>query len=101
VLRQARCRGDTLRWQGRPLTAEILRGDIEAAICRRGGVALQTIVAPGPQGADPHAAGHGPLRPHQPLILDIFPRVSATGYYGDLTRTVVKGRAPMIPTLIG
>jgi len=94
ILRQARIVRDELRWQGRALTSELLRGEIEAVICRRGGVALHTIVAGGPAGADPHEAGPGPLRPHQPIILDIFPQVAATGYYGDLTRTVVKGRAP-------
>ena len=37
--------------------------------------------------------GHGPLRAHEPIILDIFPRSQTSGYYGDLTRTVVRGRA--------
>ena len=27
------------------------------------------------------------------MILDIFPRDAASGYYGDMTRTVVRGRA--------
>jgi Xaa-Pro aminopeptidase len=27
------------------------------------------------------------------IILDIFPRHSATGYFGDMTRTVIRGRA--------
>jgi Xaa-Pro aminopeptidase len=58
-----------------------------------GGLAANTIVAGGLQGCDPHERGHGPLHAHEPIILDIFPRAQATGYFGDITRTVVRGRA--------
>ena len=33
------------------------------------------------------------MRAHQTIILDIFPRDTKTGYWGDITRTVVRGRA--------
>ena len=66
---------------------------INGVIAGRGGVAADTIVAGGNQGCDPHETGHGPLRAHQTIILDIFPRDVRTGYWGDLTRTVVRGRA--------
>jgi Xaa-Pro aminopeptidase len=33
------------------------------------------------------------LRAHEPIIIDIFPRSQKTGYFGDITRTVVRGRA--------
>lgn len=83
-----------LRWNHQPLTSEILRGEIDAAVIRHGAVPSGTIVAGGIQACDPHERGSGPLRARQAIILDIFPRASATGYFGDLTRTVVKGRAP-------
>ena len=85
-----------LYWQDAALTAERLRGEIDAEIARCGGTAAHTIVAPGAQAADPHEAGHGPLRSSEPVVIDIFPRVDATGYHGDLTRTVVKGDPPAI-----
>jgi Xaa-Pro aminopeptidase len=50
-------------------------------------------VACGRQGCDPHEEGHGVLRANEPIILDVFPRSQKTGYFGDITRTVVKGRA--------
>jgi Xaa-Pro aminopeptidase len=50
-------------------------------------------VAGGDQACDPHERGYGPLKANSLIILDIFPRVAATGYFGDLTRTVVRGRA--------
>jgi Xaa-Pro aminopeptidase len=33
------------------------------------------------------------LRANQTIIIDVFPRSRKTGYFGDITRTVVKGRA--------
>ena len=55
-----------------------------------------TIAAPGPQGADPHCQGYGPIHAEEPIVMDVFPRDARTGYFGDLTRTVVKGTAPDI-----
>ena len=80
-------------WNGKKLTSEILRGEIDAAVIRHGGLPANTIVAGGIQGCDPHEKGHGPLMEHQSIILDIFPRDQRSGYFGDLTRSIVKGRA--------
>ncbi len=85
-----------LYYHGEVLTAEILRGAINAEIARLGGNPSGTIAAPGPQGADPHQAGSGAVAANSPIIMDIFPRDEATGYFGDLTRTRVKGKAPAI-----
>jgi len=75
-----------------PLTSEKLRAIIDTAIIQAGGVASHTIAACGRQGCDPHEEGHGVLRANEPIILDVFPRSQKTGYFGDITRTVVKGR---------
>ena len=97
ILRASTVAADgSLHWQGAPLTAERLRGEIDAEIARHGGTASHTITAPGVQGADPHQTGSGPIRAGEPIVLDIFPRVDRTGYFGDLTRTVVKGKAPKV-----
>jgi Xaa-Pro aminopeptidase len=85
--------GHRLMYRGAPLTSERLRAMADAAILQAGGLALHTIVSGGRQGCDPHEAGYGPLRAHEPIILDIFPRSQKTGYFGDITRTVVRGRA--------
>jgi Xaa-Pro aminopeptidase len=82
-----------LHWGGAVLTSERLRAEIDSAVLRAGGLPANTIVAGGEQACDPHERGHGPLRAGELLILDIFPRDAATGYFGDLTRTVVKGPA--------
>ncbi|MDX1951112.1 MAG: Xaa-Pro peptidase family protein [Verrucomicrobiota bacterium] len=75
------------------LTSERLRAVIDTAIIQAGGVANRTIVAGGLQACDPHEVGHGPLKANQLIILDVFPRSQKTGYFGDITRTVVKGKA--------
>jgi len=93
VLRAARIgTRQILRWGGAILTSERLRIEMESACLRAGALAKDTIVAGGVQACDPHERGSGPLRAHQAIILDIFPRDPRTGYFGDITRTVVKGR---------
>lgn len=82
-----------LVYRGMPLTSERLRAIIDTTITQADGLASHTIVAGGIQGCDPHEPGHGPLLAREPIILDIFPRSQATGYFGDITRTVVRGRA--------
>lgn len=85
--------GGKLAYRGASLTSERLRAIAEVAIVQAGGSASHTIVAGGHRACDPHDPGHGPLRANQPIIIDVFPRSQKTGYHGDITRTVVKGRA--------
>jgi Xaa-Pro aminopeptidase len=85
--------GKKLRWSGKTLTSEILRAEIDSTILRAGGVPTGTIVAGGDQACDPHERGFGPLYANSLIILDVFPRDARTGYFGDMTRTVVRGRA--------
>jgi Xaa-Pro aminopeptidase len=82
-----------LRWSGKVLTSEILRAEIDTAILHQGGLPIGTIVAGGDQACDPHERGSGPLFGNSLIILDVFPRDATTGYYGDITRTVLRGRA--------
>lgn len=82
-----------LRWRGKTLTSEMLRAEIDSTILRAGGVPTGTIVAGGDQACDPHERGSGPLYADSLIILDVFPRDAKTGYFGDLTRTVLRGRA--------
>jgi len=82
-----------LKRDGRRFTAEDLRSVINTRVMAEGCVPAHTICAPGDQAVDPHDEGHGPIRAHTPVIMDIFPRSEKTGYFGDLTRTVVRGKA--------
>jgi len=78
---------------GTQLTSEILKSIINTAIMSHGYVPSHTIAASGDQCVDPHNQGSGPIRAHSSIIMDIFPRSQSTGYFGDITRTIVRGRA--------
>jgi Xaa-Pro aminopeptidase len=93
ILEEAEISGDgSLRWREESLTSEILGAEIDVELLRRGCAADQgTITAGGPQAADPHERGSGPLRAGETIILDIFPRNQKSRYYADMTRTFVKG----------
>ncbi|MBC7366316.1 MAG: aminopeptidase P family protein [Undibacterium sp.] len=93
VLRDSAIRGRSLIYRGKPLTSERLKFAIESACLAAGAVSANTIAAGGDQACDPHGRGTGPLRPNQLIIVDVFPRVSATGYHGDMTRTFLRGTA--------
>ena len=94
ILRDASIGNDgKIYFNGKVLRTEDVRNAINAAITSMGYSISHTIVACGKHGCDPHNEGSGPLKAHQPIIVDIFPRSNKTGYFGDFTRTVVKGKA--------
>ncbi len=83
----------TLRDGRGPLTAEAVKAAIHTTLLARGTWCRDVIVAGGAAGADPHARGTGVLRAGEAIVIDIFPQHMEHGYWGDLTRTVVRGRA--------
>jgi len=56
----------------------------------------EIIIACGSRGSDPHYFGdpRDELKANQPIILDIYPRSVRKRYWTDMTRTIVKERAP-------
>jgi Xaa-Pro aminopeptidase len=93
MLRASRIRGGRLFLGGSVLTSERLKVAIETACIERGSFSISTIAAGGDQACDPHCRGSGPLRANETIIVDVFPRVGATGFFGDMTRTFLRGRA--------
>lgn len=82
-----------LKWNGKTLTSEILRQMIDQACLANGSIpVLANIAAPHEQVLNNHFVGTGPIRAHQTLVVDIFPRMARSGYYGDITRTYIKGK---------
>ncbi|MEE9368145.1 MAG: Xaa-Pro peptidase family protein [Pontiella sp.] len=75
------------------LTSEKVRQLIHKTLIDHDCAGVETIVAGGDQGTDPHERGSGQLYARQSIILDIFPRHEKTGYWGDITRTVCRGPA--------
>ena len=86
-------RGGRLFLDGAPLTSERVKSAVSLALLEKGWQAAGLIVSGSrEQTAVPHDTGSGPLRADQPIILDFFPRSLSSGYHGDETRTVVRGR---------
>jgi Xaa-Pro aminopeptidase len=95
AIRRAKVRPDRmLELDGAVFTAERLRGIVETALLERGCASEGAICAPGPQAADPHQIGTGPLHAGEPIVMDIFPQHKMTRYWADMTRTVSKGEPP-------
>lgn len=83
-----------LNYNGKTLTSEMLRDAIGHACLDAGGINVEGLIAAGgDQGVDCHCSGFGPLRANELIVCDIFPRIAATGYFGDMTRTYLKGKA--------
>ncbi len=93
VLKKSKIKNGKIISNGHVLTSEELRKIIEITMMEHGALGQHTIVACGKQAADPHCRGFGPLYAHQSIVLDVFPKHMRSGYYGDVSRTVLKGRA--------
>jgi Xaa-Pro aminopeptidase len=78
---------------GSKLTSETLKTAVNTTIMAQGWLPSHTIISSGNQCVDPHHEGTGPIKANTSIIFDIFPRSQKTGYFGDLSRTVVRGRA--------
>lgn len=90
ILRDSEVKDDVLYYEGEVLTAERLREEAQIFFLQQECQLDEAIVACGPPGADPHYLGTGPLKANQPILLDIYPE-HESGYWGDMTRTFVKG----------
>lgn len=74
------------------LTSEKVRHLIHKTLIDHDCAGVETIVAGGNQATDPHERGHGQLYAGEAIIIDIFPRSEKSGYWGDITRTVCRGK---------
>lgn len=93
VITRASVKGEFLVENGELLTSERIKATIEHALIDSGCTldSGEPIVACGAAAADPHYTGQGPLRAHEPIIIDIFPRLKVARYCADMSRTVSKG----------
>jgi len=78
---------------GTRLTSDKLKTIVNTTIMAQGWVPSHTIISSGNQCCDAHHEGSGPIKADTSIIFDIFPRSQKTGYFGVLSRTVVRGRA--------
>jgi len=94
TLKRAKTKHDGyLYLNGTRLTSEMLKTAVNTTIMAQGWLPSHTIISSGNQCVDPHHEGSGPIKANTSIIFDIFPRSQQSGYFGDLSRTVVRGRA--------
>jgi Xaa-Pro aminopeptidase len=93
LLARATVEDGTLQYEDEPVTSERLKEEIEITLLRNGCSLDQTIVACGADGAEPHNRGSGPITVNDPIVVDIFPKDTATKYHADMTRTFLIGTA--------
>ncbi len=88
---KSRVKNGVLTLDKSPLTSERVKSLIATRLLDWGCLVHDTIVSCGSDTAIPHLTGTGPLRPDEPIIVDLFPHHEESGYFADMTRTVVKG----------
>jgi Xaa-Pro aminopeptidase len=77
---------------GKALTSESLRARVGELFAQTGMLMVEApIIAGGAQGCNPHEIGHGQLKAGELIVCDIFAPRSGSGYWGDMTRTFIKG----------
>ena len=91
VLRESTVEDGTLHYEGEVLTSERVKVELETTLLGERCGLDEAIVACGSDGAEPHNRGSGPIKAGKPIVVDIFPWSKSTRYYGDMTRTFVKG----------
>ena len=93
LIKKASVKKDILYLEKKPLTAEYIKFSMHSLLLQHGCTAVDTIVSCGEETAIPHMTGAGPLKSDEPIVIDLFPVEERSGYYADMTRTVVKGEA--------
>jgi len=91
LIRRSSVKNGILYYEKKPLTSEYIRYAMHVVLLEHGCTAEDTIVSCGEDTAIPHMTGSGPLRADEPIIIDLFPLHEKSGYYADMTRTLVKG----------
>jgi Xaa-Pro aminopeptidase len=91
LIRRSTIKKGILHSDGKPLTSEMIKFSMHSLLLEYGCTAVDSIVSCGEDTAVPHMTGTGPLKADEPIVIDLFPCEEKTGYYADMTRTVVKG----------
>lgn len=78
---------------GKVLTGKAVLSEIARVLMENDCADEETIVSCGPGSADPHGKTYGALYANHPIVIDIFPQHKYNRYFGDMTRTVIRGEA--------
>jgi Xaa-Pro aminopeptidase len=84
----------SLSVDGEPLTSELLKSAIRRVFTEHGVASDDFIVSHGAQTAIGHELGFGAIAPHEPVVIDLWPKDPESACYADMTRTFVVGTPP-------
>ncbi|MBI5456959.1 aminopeptidase P family protein [Candidatus Kaiserbacteria bacterium] len=94
TLRNSEIDGSRIMHRGKELTSEFLKEEVEKVLFDLKLDDVEgMIISSGAQAAMPHHKGKGAILPNTTIICDIFFRNRRNQYFGDMTRTYVKGMA--------
>jgi Xaa-Pro aminopeptidase len=94
LIAAAEIKDGLLYHEGRKLSSTDLIYTVESHLLENGNTTVDSICCGGPESADPHRTSSDVLREGLPIVLDIYPFDKRTRYWGDMTRTVVRGTPP-------
>ena len=91
MLRSASRSNGGLTLDGKPLTCERIKLEVERAFGEHGAAAEEFIVSHGAQTAVGHEGGHGQIASDDVVLFDLFPRDRESACFSDVTRTFSVG----------
>jgi Xaa-Pro aminopeptidase len=92
IIKSSTIKNNYLYHKKKKLTSEIIKQEIQNIFSAHDLESPEgIIISSGLQTALPHHTGSGPIKAHQPIVMDIFPRSSQSRYFCDMTRTICKG----------
>jgi Xaa-Pro aminopeptidase len=94
ILREASVAGKELVQGEEVVTSERIKLAIQLVLQEHDCASDAMIVASGPQGAEGHHFGSGPIAPRAPVVVDVWPQDRGSGCFADMTRTFVPGGPP-------
>jgi Xaa-Pro aminopeptidase len=94
MLGRAEASNGVVTLDGDPLTSERMKSEMRRVFSDHGMTADDFIVSHGGQAAIGHELGSGAITPHEPVVIDIWPKDPESGCFADMTRTYVVGEPP-------
>lgn len=93
IITKSDVQNGNLYFEGKKLRCEDLKTQARLLLLSLGYESTEIIISHSKQTGIPHHRGEGMIREGEPIVLDFFPRNIASGYWFDMTRTIVKGEA--------